>query len=269
MPKSEDLGRLWGVDPAARPGRDGVIDLTPAGDPSSQVTAPFDPTRPFDPVARAREEPVDPWSARSGTLGQSRGGGATVSYPPPPVAAVPPARKSRGPGGCVLGLLAFLIIVAVGGLFAWGVAKPMVSDRVRDELDHGLATQVAGIEAPSLGTAGTVTLTEEEINREIGRYAGSYDPVKNVQVRITPDELRVGFDLYGVTSTYRGGVAVENGRIVVVDPELSGPAAQFLSAQDVAGILETQFASLMERSNVQPTAVRLRDGEITVTTKRA
>jgi hypothetical protein len=253
---------MWGVDPESRPGRDGVIDLTPADDPSSQVTAPI------DPIARERATPADSWSARDRTSGQARGAGATVSYPPPATSATPRARKSRGPGGCVLGLLAFLIIAAVGGLFAWGVAKPMVSDRVRDELDHGLATQVAAIDAPSLQLAGTQRLTEDQINQELRRFDGSFDPVNNVQVRITPDDLRVTFDLYGVTSTYRGGVAVENGRIVVVDPELSGPAAQFLSAQDVAGILEVQFASLMERSNAQPTAVRLRDGEITVTTKQ-
>jgi hypothetical protein len=266
--KADEIGRLWGVDPAAEPGRDGVIDLTPAGDPSTQATAPFQRTRPIDPQVQAREGPLDPWSSRSGTL-ERPAAGATVRYPPPATAPAPMATKTGGPAGCLLGFVAFFIIAAVGGVFAWAVAKPIVSDRVREELDRGIATQVAAIDTPKLQTAGTLTLTEEEINREVQALEGSYDPVKNLDVQVTPDEIRVSFDLYGVTSTYRGGAKVENGRIVVVNPELSGPAGQFLNAGDVAAILETQLASLMERSDLQPTAVRLRDGEMTVTTKKA
>jgi hypothetical protein len=267
LPRVEEIGRLWGVDPAAKPGQDGVIDLTPGSDPSSQMTMPLERTRPYEPRSRAGEAPVDPWSSRAGTL--ERSGGATVHYPPPATAQAPVATKSRGPAGCLLGFVAFLIIGAVGAGFVWAVAKPIVSDRVREELDRGIATQVAAIDTPKLQTAGTMTLTEADINREIRALEGSFDPVKNLDVQINPDEISVSFDLYGVTSTYRGGARVENGRIVVVDSELSGPAGQFLNADDVAAILESQLASLMERSDLQPTAVRLRDGEMTVTTKRA
>ncbi|MEA2524050.1 MAG: hypothetical protein QOF73_1277 [Thermomicrobiales bacterium] len=258
---------MWGVDPAPGPRNDGVIDLTPSDDPSSQVTAPLDRTRRFDPVTRARKEPIDPWSSGGGTLARPSSG-APVSYPPPET-VVPATRRSGGPAGCLLGMLAFVIIAAVAGVFAWAIAKPIVNDRVQAELDHGIATQVAAIDVPSLRTAGRITLTEDEINAEIGRFAGSYDPVKNLRFRILPEELRVSFDLYGVTSTYRGGLKVENGRMVVVDPELSGPAGQILDAREIADILETQLASLMDRSDVQPAAVRLREGVLTVTTKRA
>src|SRR5262249_19225714 len=143
------------------------------------------------------------------------------------------------------------------------------SDRVEKQLDRGLSTQVAVISVPTVQVTGQVTLTEDEINKEIAGYAGSFDPVKNPRVRVLPDELRVSFDLYGVTSTYRGGLKVDNGKIVVVDPELSGPAAQVLDAQSVADILETQLATLMARSRVQATGVRLQDGKMTVTTRKA
>jgi hypothetical protein len=182
--------------------------------------------------------------------------------------AAPLAKKRRGPGGCLLGLLAMVIILAIGGVFVWGVARPLVQDRVREELDHGIATQVAAIDAPVLRSPGQITVTEEQINREIEAFEGAYDPVENVRVAITREEIRVDFDLYGTTSTYRGGATVERGRVVVVDPELSGAAEQLLDAKDVAEILETQLAILMDRSNVEPTAVRLRDGALTVTTKR-
>jgi hypothetical protein len=231
------------------------------------MTMPLERTRPYEPQPRTQNAPIDPWSSRAGTL--ERSGAATVRYPPPAAAPAPVATKSRGPGGCLLGFLAFLIIGAVSAVFIWAIAKPIVSDRVQKELDRGIATQVAAIDTPKLQAAGTMTLTEADINREIQGLEGSYDPVKNLDVQIDPDEISVSFDLYGVTSTYRGGAKVEDGQIVVVDPELSGPAGQFLNAEDVAEILETQLASLMERSDLQPTAVRLGDGEMTVTTKRA
>jgi hypothetical protein len=229
-----------------------------------QATVPFEQTRPAGPSAQTRQAPADPWAAQTGTP-QRMGGGATVSFPPPP----PPARRSSGPGGCCLGLIALVIVITVAGGFAYTVAKPRLTDRVQRELSRGLATQVAAIDSPALLTPGEITLTEEQINREADANAASFAPVKNPHVTIQPDGLSISFELFGMTSTYRGGVEVSNGRIVVVDPELSGPATQVLNANDVADILEAQFASLMERSNVEPTSVRLRVGELTVTTKRA
>lgn len=159
-------------------------------------------------------------------------------------------------------------MLAVIVAFAWTISKPLVSNRVRAELDKGIATQVAGIDSPRLEAAGRLVVTEEEINAEVDQYAGSYDPVKNVRVRILPDEVRVSFDLYGSTSTLRGGLAVENRRLVVVDPSLSGVAGQFLDKDDIVEVFETQLTSLMNLSNVEPTAVELGDGELTVTTRR-
>lgn len=260
MPRREELEQYWGVDPGAGPRGDGFIGRSVA-DPSLQATVPFDPLRP------RQEAPVDPWSSRGGTLSRSEIGDS-ISYPPANEAPV--VKKSGGPAGCFLGFLAFLIICAVAGFFGWEVAKPLVSHRVADQLNQGLATQVASISVPTAEVAaGKFTLTEAEINKELAGYAGAYDPVTNPRVRVLNDELRVDFDLYGVTSTYRGGLAVNNGRIVVVNPDLSGPAGQVMDASDVATILETQLATVLDRSHVRPVAVQLRTGEMTVTTKKA
>lgn len=178
-------------------------------------------------------------------------------------------RGRRGPGGCFLGFIAFLIIAALAAFFTWTVLKPGISDRVQKELDRGISTQVAAIDIPELQNSGQIVLTEEEINRDIASYSAAYDPIKNVQVTMQPGELKVSFELYGVSSNYRGDLDIENGRIVVVDPKVSGPAGQLLDSRDVAELLEAQLAVLMDRANVEPTSVRLENGQLTVTTAPA
>jgi len=237
LPRSEDVGRLWSGD---------------GTDPSTQVTAPFHQPRPY--TATAENRPNETASARPA--------------PNDTFVRAPMKQARRGPHGCLLGGLAVILILAVVSVFAWTVSKPLVSDRVRDELDRGIATQVAAIDGPRLQSAGQLTLTEDEINTEIQRYAGSYDPIENVRVRILPNEVRVTFDLYGSSSTLRGRLTVEEQRIVVVDPSLSGLAGQVLDADDIAEVFEVQLANLMEQSNVEPTVVDLGEGELTVMTRR-
>jgi hypothetical protein len=248
LPQAEDLGRMWSGD---------------GTDPSTQVTAPFHQPRPYTSGPR----PYESTSASRPAPAETFPRAPIVNYPP--AAPIVTTRARRGPHGCILGGLAVLLILAVVGAFAYTISKPLVSDRVRDELDKGIATQVAAIDdSPRLASAGQLTLTEDEINTEVKQYAGSYEPVKNVRVRILPEEVRVSFDLYGSTSTLRGGLAVENQRIVVVDPSLSGVAGKFLDEDDIVGVFEAQLASLMNLSSVEPTAVDLGDGELTVTTRR-
>jgi hypothetical protein len=191
----------------------------------------------------------------------------TAAYTPPPQIQSQAYRGRRGPGGCFLGFLAFLIIAALAAFFVWTVVKPDISDRVQKELDRGIATQVAAVDIPRLTNSGQIVLTEEEINRDIASYAAAYDPIKNVKVTMRPGELKITFELYGVSSNYRGDLAVDDGRIVVVDPKVSGPAGQLLDARDVAELLEAQLAVLMDRANVEPTSVRLSTGQLTVTTE--
>lgn len=242
--RPEEVGRLWSSD---------------GPDPASQVTAPFQ-----QPRAVPESRPYQPRGAEPAPASDPFTRAPIVNYPPVVSTA---ARRRRGPHGCILGGLALVIILAVVAFFAWTVSKPLISDRVRDELDRGISTQVAAIDSPRIQTAGPLILTEDQINSEVDQYAGSYDPVKDVRVSVLPDEVQVRFDLYGVTSTLRGDLAVENRRIVVVDPDLSGPAGQMLDARDIADVFETQLAALMDRSNVEPTAVELGDGELTITTR--
>ena len=179
----------------------------------------------------------------------------------------PPARRNRR--GCLLGLLAFLLIAGLAAVYGWfGVARPYLRDVARDELSTGVAAEIRAIEPADLPLlpSGELTLTEAEIDAHLREHAGAYGPLDDLDVEISPTGLRVRFSVFGATSTYSGRPEIQDGALVVADGDLSGPAAQILGPADVAPIVESQLAALLTRSNRRPTAVSLADGALTVTT---
>ncbi len=159
------------------------------------------------------------------------------------------------------------MICAVAGGFAWLVGRPLLTNAIEAEVDEGIATRVAGIERLPVEPSGRLRITEAEINERLASYGQSFDPVENPRVQIRAGEISVGFDLYGSRSTYRGDLAVRNGRLVVVDARVDGPAGRFLEEDAFADILEGQFAALMARFDLTPTDVRVADGVLVIETE--
>lgn len=272
LAKRDELDRLWGRTPGATGPTGGeIIDLYPISDPSLQATTPFTQTRPFDPSDyRTTPPPVPapPPAARrtegkapvAATLG--RPASVSSSSPAPPVAPRP-----SGPHGCVLGCLALLLIGAVAVVVLWGGIKPLISNRVEDDVAVGIANELRTVDRVEVPANGQIVLSEAEINADLDRYADVYEPLSGVEANVTADGVALSFSLYRVTSTFRGGLAVEDGRIVVTDPELSGIASRAIDIDDVAAIFEREVGDLLDRSGLRPTGVRLREGSIVVTTE--
>jgi hypothetical protein len=173
-----------------------------------------------------------------------------------------------------MGCLAFLIIGAVAvAALGLGVVRPLARDRVRDELQRVVATQVVSQLDDQDGTpeltAGSYVIAADEINQELDRNADRYDPLKDLHVTIDRDGLELSFKLYGTESHYRGGVTAQNGRLVLTDITASGPAGQVLSAGDVQDIIETELNDYVGRSGLEVTGVELGDGTLTVVTAEA
>ncbi|MGH2558752.1 MAG: zinc ribbon domain-containing protein [Thermomicrobiales bacterium] len=228
---------------------------TPAAPPTR--TAPR-ASAPPSPPPTAPSPPSTPVSAPS------------THYPLAPAVQPQPRtnpRFTRGPHGCILGLVALVMMCAVAGSFAWLVGRPLLNDAIESEVDEGIATQVAGIERLPVAAGGDLRITEEEINEGIASYGESFNPVEDPRVEIRSGEISVGFDLYGSHSTYHGDLDVRDGRLVVVDARVDGPAGRFLDEDAFAEILEEQFAALMARFDLTPTDVRVADGVLVIETE--
>jgi hypothetical protein len=248
-------------------------------DPSLQETQAIQWPPPAAPTASATAAtqtasrtgaPPSPPPTRPAPAASSQQPSPAVHYPlAPPIKPQPrinPQFRS-GPHGCILGVIAVVMICSLVGGFAWLIGRPLLTDATESEVDEGIATQVAGIEQLPVEPSGELRITEAEINDGIASYGGSFDPVEDPRVEIEDGEISVGFELYGSRSTYRGDLDVRDGRLVVVDARVDGPAGRFLDEDAFAEILEGQFAALMNRFDLVPTDVRVADGVVVIETE--
>jgi ribosomal protein L40E len=253
LPKQQELGRRFTPTRARF-------------DPSLQETQAIRP-----PVAGTSRPTAPPSPPPAPTT-------TVIEAQPPLAPAVRPRSRtnpqfSRGPHGCILGVIAVILICSVAGAMVWLVGRPLLTNAIESEVDEGIATQVAGIErlpVESTGlSGGTLRITEEEINDGIAGQGASFDPVENPQVAIEPGEISIGFDLLGSHSTYRGDLAVRDGRLTVVDARVDGQAGRFLDEDAFAEILEDQFAALLARFDLTPTGVDVGNGVLVIETEEA
>lgn len=183
-----------------------------------------------------------------------------------PVPVDPVSARRRGPGGCVLGCLGLLLILAVASALFFFAILPVARETARDRLRDSVATQVTRIDVLPVLPSGELVVTEADVNRRLRENIGNFRQVSDPSFNIDPDGVTLTVDVLGIRSTYRGGVAVENGRLVVTDPEVEGAAGQVLPADDVADFVEDLLNDLQQRSNVEFTDVDLAEGEMIIET---
>ena len=279
LTKHEDLARLWGTADENRPNDEPeVIDLYPKFDVSSQATTPFTQTRPFDPAdVRPKSPPTagrvraaDPWSSSASKLSRSVPLQSTSAGLAIPIAS--PAHgihvKRNGPPGFLLGCFAVLLIAVLAAIVVWGAIRESLSDRVSDEISVGISNELRMIDKAPVPTSGQILLTEEEINADLDRAADWYSPIEDVQVTLEDGAIRVRFKVYGITSTYRSGLAVTGGQVVVVDSSLSGAAGRVVDIDEISAIFESELQELLRRSGLQPVSVTINEGSLILKTKR-
>ncbi|MER3437891.1 MAG: hypothetical protein C4346_10050, partial [Chloroflexota bacterium] len=139
-----------------------VIDLVPPGDPSLQATRPIDVTHRFAPLTSAFASGAGApraQAAPASLFGQPRAAGSLA-----PASSERAESRPSGPGGWLLGLVAFMIIGIVAAPFGWSVIQPRVQAAVQSELSTAIATQVAAIDPGVLRPGKRLVVTEDAIN---------------------------------------------------------------------------------------------------------
>ena len=243
------------------PGRAAAQQVTEADPHESVFTAENDDvsdvpaTLPYSPV-------VDPWSSAGGRLGAEPG--SAQAFVPPSQSA---ARHGQGgPPAWLLGAAGLLLILSVAAAALLVVVRPLVSDRIESATGDAIAIALSQTTlAPEIGS-GTVVISERQINRSIRARRADYQPVEDLRVQIRRNGIQATFSVYGTSATLTGTVTVRSGKIVIVNPSLSGTAGRIVSVDRVAADAERAINDYLKRNNLKPTAVTLSDDTLTITT---
>ncbi|HNP71656.1 MAG TPA: hypothetical protein PLO33_04400 [Kouleothrix sp.] len=189
-------------------------------------------------------------------------------------------RRRRG-NGCLLALVILVWGLLIAGLLYYFLLRPQVSrflgSQIGDELrgnPNGQLEQTAVQGAAStLPTAiaalpsGELHISEGQANDFLAARAGQLKPLDSVTVRFVPGQVQADLKALGTTSTAKLGLAVQNGRIIAVDPQLDGPLGRVVSLPSLTGALERQLNDQLALQGRRITDVRVDQGEIVITTE--
>lgn len=179
-------------------------------------------------------------------------------------------------------LFGILLVVLVGGYTFFrpeindllGIAKqqgeglPQLDEVVEQgaETQRQLQEQVAGDLPTAIAAlpSGELTLSQEQINSYLAANPDQISPLEEALVQFRPGEVQVDVRAFDTESQIISGLAVEDGRIVVTDPQLDGPLGMFLPVEDLVTTLEQQINEQFAAQGRSFQDVRVEEGQVTV-----
>jgi hypothetical protein len=187
--------------------------------------------------------------------------------------------RRRRRNGCLVWLVALVWVVLIAVLAYRFWLRPQVSqyiggqigEQLRDNAGGQLNSQVEQGAAAALPTAiaalpsGELRITEAQANDYLAARRDSLKPLDSVSVHFVPDEVQADLNAFGTTSTARMGLAVQNNRIIGVDPRLDGPLGQFIALPELTKSLEKQLNDQLAIQGRKITAVRVEQGALVIT----
>jgi len=182
--------------------------------------------------------------------------------------------RRRNRNGCLLTLviLIWAVLIAVLAYRFW--LRPQVSQLVGGQIGGQIGGQLnqqveqgAAASLPSAIAAlptGELRITEAQANDYLVSRASSLKPLDSITVRFVPDEVQADLKALGTTSTATMGLAVQNNRIIAVNPQLEGPLGQLIALPELTRSLEKQLNDQLALQGRKITAVRVEQGAIVI-----
>ena len=187
-------------------------------------------------------------------------------------------RRRRG-NGCLAGLVALVWGLLIIGVLYYFFVRPQVRRYLGDQIGSQMRgtgqaeQQLVNGAAAGLPTAiaalpsGEVRITEAQANDFLASRADALKPIDSMTVHFVPGQVQADLRALGTTSTAKLGLAVANGRIVDVDPQLDGPLGRVVSLPSLSSALEQQLNDQLAIQGRTITAVRIEQGAIVITSE--
>jgi len=178
-------------------------------------------------------------------------------------------RSGCGPGCLISGLIS-LVLLAILVSAVWLIfVRPSLHNLAYTQIDQALSGAVEQFELPEeaalLPPGQRLPLTETGFNNMIVLNLSPANPVQQPETHITPQEVRVDFQLYGYGCAIRFVPAVENARLVVTNVVIEGVVGLIMSPQELTPLLNKHLANAQSKLPHAITAVELRQQEMLLT----
>jgi hypothetical protein len=187
--------------------------------------------------------------------------------PYPPV----PQKRRRG---CLFGCLVTLtVLVFLTLALVLGVAfyfKPLISQQVgqalggqlNDQLEQKINEQAGGAGEIPADFSGQVIILESEVNDYLSANPQEIAPLDSASVQFLPGEMRATISAYGASGTAHSGLAVADGKVVVVSPSIEGPLGFLIDANQLAEALQSRLNSQLTANGQRISAIDVQAGQI-------
>lgn len=130
-------------------------------------------------------------------------------------------------------------------------------DVINDQAAQAIPTIVAAI--PS----GELRISQDQANEFLSSQP--LGPIDSANVRFTPGEVQVDIKALGTTSTARMGLAVQDGRIITINPSIDGLLGQVLSLDELSSTIEAKLNDQLAAQGRRVREVQVNQGELLVT----
>jgi hypothetical protein len=171
--------------------------------------------------------------------------------------------RRRGCLGCLTLLVLLLIIVAAGWVF---FLRPYVHNMAQAQLDQAMSSAVD--QTPSLPAQlppGPIPIQEDTINNLIVLNLAPSSPVQHPNTSITPDNIRLDFQVYGLPSAITVVPKVVNGQIVASNVTVEGVVGLIMSPEEMMTLLNKHLADAQGHLGHKMKSVQLKDHEADLT----
>lgn len=182
------------------------------------------------------------------------------------------ARRPPSRGRCALVALVVLVWIALLALLAVRfIARPLITNA----LERRLAQQVGSFTLPLIPAGGStgeippgpqvIPLTESDANQWVRDNRDQFQGIDSVVLHFLPGQITADVTVGGFTSTASAGAAVQDGRVVVVNPQLGPPLNMAIDVAPFTDLLQERLNADIASLNRRATALSIEQGQITVT----
>ncbi|MCX7789509.1 MAG: hypothetical protein N2378_02615 [Chloroflexaceae bacterium] len=113
--------------------------------------------------------------------------------------------------------------------------------------------------------SGTITVTEEKLNRRIAERIAGRRPIDGITVRFVPEQVQVTLTVLGQDTLATSELALVDGRVVARNPQLSGPLGMVIAVNELVRPVEDELNRILASAERAVRAVRIEQGQIVVT----